>query len=87
METTRLSSKGQIVIPQPIRDAHHWEVGAQFEVREVENGVLLIPINPHEKKSARDLMGCVGYKGPKKSLKQMEEAIIKEARKKNDNCT
>lgn len=82
METTRLSSKGQIIIPQPIRDAHHWEVGVQFEVREVKNGILLTPIHTPKKLAARDLLGCLGYKGPKKSLKDMEKAIMDEARKK-----
>ncbi len=82
METTRLSSKGQIIIPQPIRDAHHWEAGERFEVREVENGILLTPIRSCAKKSVRDLLGCLDYHGPKKSLKDMEAAILKEARKK-----
>ena len=30
METTRLSSKGQVIIPKTLRDAHHWLAGQEF---------------------------------------------------------
>lgn len=32
METTRLSSKGQVILPKSIRDARHWAPGAEFEI-------------------------------------------------------
>ncbi len=34
METTRLSNKGQIVIPKNVRNAHGWEPGLEFIVED-----------------------------------------------------
>ena len=35
METTKLSSKGQVVLPKSVRDAHKWQPGAEFAVEEL----------------------------------------------------
>ncbi len=43
METTRLSSKGQVIIPKAVRSAHQWGVGLELEVIEMGDGVLLRP--------------------------------------------
>jgi len=44
METTRLSSKGQIIPPKTVRDANHWQAGTEFFVEETAGGVLLRPV-------------------------------------------
>ena len=36
---TKLSSKGQLVIPKTVRDAHGWKEGMEFEFVENERGV------------------------------------------------
>jgi len=41
METTRLSSKGQVIISKIFRAAHRWEPGQELVVIHVEDGVLL----------------------------------------------
>lgn len=82
METTKLSSKGQIVIPQHIREAHHWEAGGEFAVVELEGGILLTPIKAFKPTSVTEVLGCLPYKGAKKSLLDMEQAILNEAKKK-----
>lgn len=81
METTRLSSKGQIIIPQAIREAHKWQSGLEFDVVDTEQGLLLMPHMPFKAMSVNELLGCVGYKGAKKSLKEMDQGIAKGARK------
>ena len=81
METTRLSSKGQIIIPQTIRDAHRWQPGLEFYVIDTEQGLLLTPHMPFKPTSIEDVFGCVNYKGAKKSLKDMELGIEKGAKK------
>jgi AbrB family looped-hinge helix DNA binding protein len=75
METTRLSSKGQIIIPQAIRDAHHWQPGLNFTVMEMEEGILLKPVKAFKASSIQDVVGCTGYKGKKKTLDEMEAGI------------
>ena len=82
METTRLSNKGQIVIPKRVRSAHGWEPGLEFVVEDTGDGIKLKPLTPYSETRVEDLLGCVGYEGPKKSLKEMEAAIAKGAGKK-----
>jgi bifunctional DNA-binding transcriptional regulator/antitoxin component of YhaV-PrlF toxin-antitoxin module len=80
LETTRLSSKGQIIIPQRIREAHKWLAGLEFNVFDTEQGLLFIPRLPFKPTSIKDVRGCVHYKGKKKSLKEMDEGIAKGAK-------
>lgn len=81
METTRLSSKGQIIIPQSIREAHKWQPGIEFNVIDTEQGLLLTPRAPFKATSVKQAFGCINYKGRKKSLKEMEAGIAKGAKK------
>jgi AbrB family looped-hinge helix DNA binding protein len=43
MGTTRLSTKGQIVLPKGIRASRAWGPGTEFTVEETGNGILLRP--------------------------------------------
>ena len=43
MQTTRLSTKGQIILPKSIRDSRAWGAGTEFTVEETKDGVLLRP--------------------------------------------
>jgi AbrB family looped-hinge helix DNA binding protein len=81
MDITRLSEKGQIVIPKRVRTAHGWEPGLEFVVEETDDGVKLKPIKPFKTTKIDDVLGCLKYKGPRKSLKDMETAIAKGAKK------
>ncbi|HQW52338.1 MAG TPA: AbrB/MazE/SpoVT family DNA-binding domain-containing protein [Tepidiformaceae bacterium] len=82
METTKLSSKGQVILPKSVRVARNWQAGVEFAVEEVADGVLLRPLKPFPATHLEDVAGCVGYKGPRKSLEDMEQAILSEARKR-----
>ena len=44
METVKLSSKGQIVIPKEIRDNHHLSAGTEFSIVFVGNEIRLKPL-------------------------------------------
>ena len=44
MDTTRLSSKGQLVLPKAIHEADAWTEGTEFIVERVPEGVLLRPV-------------------------------------------
>ena len=39
METTRLSSKGQVIIPKSVRSAHRWEAGLDFQIIDTGDGI------------------------------------------------
>ena len=75
METTRLSSKGQIILLKSIRLAHNWVPGIQFEVEDTANGVLLKPIKPFLQTQLEQVIGCTGYQGRRKSIADMDAAI------------
>ncbi len=75
MNKTRLSSKGQVIIPKSSRDSHHWEAGQELVVIDTEQGVLLKPAQPAPLATLDELAGCLNYTGSAKSLEEMEQAI------------
>jgi AbrB family looped-hinge helix DNA binding protein len=77
MDTTRLSSKGQLVLPKSIRDADDWGEGTEFSVERVPEGVLLRPLRPVPPTRLDDVVGSTGYRGPARSLEDMERAIAR----------
>ncbi len=83
METTRLSSKGQVIIPKPLRKAHHWETGQELVVIDLGDGILLKPKAPFAEKNISDVASCLNYTGKTKSLDDMEEAISKGVKEQN----
>ena len=81
METTRLSSKGQVIIPKAIRESRHWEPGTEFVVEESAGGILLVPRKPFLPTRVEDGIGCSGYEGPPKTLEEMAEGIAVDIRR------
>ena len=82
METTKLSSKGQVVLPSAVRLARKWKPGMKLAVENRPEGVLLRPLKPFTETTLAEVVGSAGYKGPRKSLQDMENAILREARKR-----
>jgi len=79
MVTTRMSEKGQVVIPKRVRSSYGWEPGVEFAIEETEDGIKLKPLKPFQETSIADVLGCLNYRGPRKTLKEMEDAIAKGA--------
>jgi len=75
VETTKLSSKGQVIIPKPLRSAHHWETGQELVVIDMGDGILLKPKTPFPESSIKDVASCLRYDGKAKTLEDMEDAI------------
>lgn len=84
METTRLSTKGQVILPKSIREAHAWSPGTAFIVEEAADGVLLRPADIFPKTNLNDVAGCLPSRKKPKTLKQMESAIAGEVRRRHD---
>jgi AbrB family looped-hinge helix DNA binding protein len=78
--STRLSAKGQVVIPKTIRDASGWRPGLELIVEVTEDGVVLRPRALTRARAAEELLGCTGYRGPRRSLAEMSAAIAREAK-------
>lgn len=75
MDITRLSSKGQLVLPKAIRDAGDWGEGTEFTVERVADGVLLRPLRSVPATRLEDVIGSAQYHGPARSSAEMEQAI------------
>jgi AbrB family looped-hinge helix DNA binding protein len=80
METTTLSSKGQLILPKSVRDAHHWSAGMKFVVEDTPEGILLRPAKPFPPTTLQEVIGSTGYRGPTKTLEDMAAAIERGAR-------
>lgn len=80
METTRLSSKGQVVLPKPIRDARRWQPGTELTVENTADGVLLRPAKPFAPSRLEDVAGSLRYAGKPKTIRQMDAAIRAEVK-------
>jgi AbrB family looped-hinge helix DNA binding protein len=75
MDTTKLSSKGQIILPKSVRDSHHWVPGTEFTVEDTAEGVLLRPRKPFKATRLEDVAGCLKYEGPSRSIEDMDKAV------------
>ena len=84
METTRLSTKGQIVLPSGIRISRAWGPGTEFTVEETGEGVLLRPAARFPGTGLEEVVGCLRSKGKPKTPVQMRAAIGREAMRRHD---
>ena len=66
METTRLSTKGQIVLPKSVRTSRAWGPGTEFTVEETGEGILLRPKRRFPRTELDQVVGCL--RSPRKSL-------------------
>jgi AbrB family looped-hinge helix DNA binding protein len=82
MTRARLSTKGQLVIPKEMRERHGWSAGTELEV--VDGGTHLLILTPTAPPTTEveELLGCAGYSGPRRSLEEMDEAVLAEARRR-----
>ena len=75
MNTARLSSKGQLIIPKPIRQMHGWDTGQELEVIDTEQGVFLKTKNPFSETTLDEVADSLIYRGKTKSIAEMDQAI------------
>jgi len=83
MDKTTLSSKGQVILPKSVRQAHNWTPGTVFSVEEADDGVLLRPLKPFPATELEDVFACLAYSGPAKTLEEMEKSINAEVRRRH----
>jgi AbrB family looped-hinge helix DNA binding protein len=84
METTRLSTKGQIVLPRSIRISRAWGPGTEFTVEETGAGVILRPARLFPRTTLNEVAGCLRSRGKAKTLAQMDAAIKREVDRRHD---
>jgi AbrB family looped-hinge helix DNA binding protein len=79
--TVRLSTKGQLVVPKEIRERHGWSAGTELVFEDQGDRVILRQVENLPPTRVEDLIGSTGYRGPAKSLKEMDEGIAEGARR------
>lgn len=82
METTKLSSKGQVIIPKSLRNAHQWKEGLEFIVIDTVDGVLLKPKAPFANTVLTDVAGIFKGKVKPKTDAEIEVTLKADLRKK-----
>lgn len=87
METVKLSTKGQLVIPNEIRKAHHLAVGTEFVVSFVGDEIRLTPLPMFPPTSVDAAAGLLVKRGKKKSGAEKTRADIMKALQARDAST
>lgn len=80
--TTRLSTKGQVILPKLLRDHLQWSAGTRLIVEEAGDGVLLRKAPLFAASSVDQAFGMLARPGKAKSLEEMEAAVQAEARRR-----
>lgn len=82
METAKLSSKGQFILPKAIRDRHHWEAGTEFVIIDRGSELVIKPVRVFPPAELESPDAPSVYKGKPLSLEDMERTIMAEAGKR-----
>jgi AbrB family looped-hinge helix DNA binding protein len=80
--TVRLSTKGQLVIPKEIRERHGWSSGVELVFEDFGDRVVLREAQDIPETQLEDLIGCTDYRGPARTLGEMEAGIAEGARRR-----
>ncbi len=81
--TTTVSTKGQVILPKAIREQRHWLAGTELVVEDTPEGVLLTAKPAFAPTRPKDVFGSLVYKGPTKTIGEMEAGIAAEAKRRH----
>ena len=84
MPTTRLSTKGQLILPKEIRTARAWGPGTEFTVEEVDDGILLRPATRFPATRLDEVARCLRSKRKPKTIAPMHSAVEREVVRRRD---
>lgn len=87
METVKLSTKGQIVIPKNIRESHHLAAGTEFLIAVIGDEIRLKPIPAFPASNAEEGMGILSRKQRKPLSDEETGFAIGEMLKEADQAT
>lgn len=76
MDTTRMSSKGQVIIPKDLRDELGWQEGDELIVERQAGGVVLKRKSSFRRTTLSEVSGCLKryYAGPAKTVEEIDAA-------------
>jgi AbrB family looped-hinge helix DNA binding protein len=79
---TRVSTKGQVILPKAIRDKRNWAAGTELTVEETAEGVLLRAAPAFAPTKIEDVFGRLGPVDRALTIEEMDEAVAAEARRR-----
>lgn len=80
---TVVSTKGQVILPKAIREQRKWHAGTELIVEDTDEGVLLKPARVFPLTRPEDVFGSLEYKGPPKTIEEMNAAIAAEVKRRH----
>lgn len=84
MKTTRLSTKGQIVLSMEIRTSHSWVPGTEFTVEDTGDGIVLRPAALFPATKIDQVAGCLKSTLKPKTWTQMRTAAGAQVIRRHD---
>ena len=79
---TRVSTKGQVILPKAIRDRRNWAAGTELTVEDRPDGVLLKPAPIFPPTRIEDVFGRLGPVKKVLTIEEMDAAVMAEARRR-----
>ncbi len=81
--TTRVSTKGQVILPKPIRDARNWPAGTRLVVENTDAGVLLRAAPLFEPTTLDQVFGMLRRPGQRAlTIEEMDAGVLEEAKRR-----
>jgi AbrB family looped-hinge helix DNA binding protein len=80
--TTVVSTKGQVILPKPIRDSKGWGAGKELIVEETRDGVLLRAARPFAPTKPEEVFGSLSHHGKRLSDQDIEKAVRAAAKRR-----
>ncbi|GEO15784.1 AbrB/MazE/SpoVT family DNA-binding domain-containing protein [Microvirga aerophila] len=81
--TTKVSTKGQVILPKAIRQQRRWDPGTHLTVEDTPEGVLLKAAPLFAPTQPEHVFGSLPSNGPPKTLDEMDASIIAEAKRRH----
>jgi len=80
--TTVVSTKGQVILPKPLRDHLRWPAGTRLTVEDTADGVLLKPARTFPATTTEEVFGVLAHQGPALTIEDMNAAVAAEAKRR-----
>ncbi|WP_119269802.1 AbrB/MazE/SpoVT family DNA-binding domain-containing protein [Taklimakanibacter deserti] len=81
---TRVSTKGQVILPKAIREKRRWNAGTELVVEETPEGVLLKAASLVPRTDPKKVFGMLAYRGRPKTIEEMNAGVLAEAKRQHD---
>ena len=85
MESTRLSTKGEIALPRRILQSRDWQPGTEFTVEDTADGILLRPVVRLPESDLDEVVGCLRSTGRRRTDREMRSAVDREVKRRHDS--